>query len=105
MTRAVCVKCGDIKHGGFNPCGECGFLPTSELDLAYSLALTDHYFDHNALQELSKGMRAGQPRPSLSPDQEAEFLKAVRDGRKILPANNSVKHDGREKRKKKWRIW
>ena len=103
MTTAVCVKCGGIKHGGFTTCGECGFLPASEFDLAYSLALTDHYFDQNKLQEISKDMRAGQPRPSLPPEQEEEFLKAIRDDqiRKILPSNNSVKGNGREKRKKK----
>ena len=91
MTIAVCVKCGGIKFGGFTTCGECGFLPASDLDLAYSLALTDHYFDQNTLQEISKHMKAGQPRPRLLPEQEEEFLKAVRDeqSRKILPASTS----------------
>ena len=65
MTVAVCVKCGSIKHGALNDCRACGFRPETEIHLAYSLALTDHYFSLHVLREISGEMKRGAPRPSL----------------------------------------
>ena len=98
MTKAVCVECGHIKFGSFTECGECGFLPAAEIDLAYSVALTDHYFDQNTLQKISKNMKAGRPRPHLPADQEKKFLKAVRDENflKMMPTIIPPKRDGRD---------
>ena len=98
MTKAVCVECGHIKFGSFTECGECGFLPASEIDLAYSLALTDHYFDQKTLQKISKNMRAGKPRPHLPADQEDKFLRAVRDEKflKMMPTITPAQRDGGE---------
>jgi hypothetical protein len=78
MTVAVCVKCGSLKRGGFNSCQLCGFRPEAETDLAYSLALTDHYFSVDTLNEISTAMQGGQPRPSLPKDQEDQLREAVR---------------------------
>lgn len=84
MTVAVCVKCGAIKHGAFNPCNSCGSHPEAEIDLAYSLALTDHYFSADVLEQISAAMLEGKPRPSLPPEQEDFFLKILRDNPKML---------------------
>ncbi|HEX2555524.1 MAG TPA: hypothetical protein VHL98_17640 [Microvirga sp.] len=78
MTVAVCVRCGAMKHGGFNPCDACGFEPDTEIDAAYSLALTDHYFTHAVLEEISASIRSGRPRPSMPPEQEEEMRAACR---------------------------
>jgi hypothetical protein len=80
MTVAVCVKCGAIKHGAFNPCVACGERPASEDDLVYSLVLTDHYFPAETLQGISASMLAGKPRPSLPPEQEAQFREMFTKG-------------------------
>jgi len=80
MTVAVCVKCGAIKHGAFNPCRSCGERPASEDDLVYSLVLTDHYFPVETLQGISGSMLAGKPRPSLPPEQEAQFREMFKTG-------------------------
>ena len=83
MTVAVCVQCGAIKHGAFTPCAECGFDPDTELDAAYSLALTDHYFSRDVLDQISSSIRSGRPRPSLPPDQEDRFREAARPFLKV----------------------
>ena len=84
MAIAVCVKCGAIKYGAFGRCGSCGQAPESELDLAYSLALTDHHLSASQLEEYSAWMLAGNPRPSMSLEQEQEFKNKIRSGGKQL---------------------
>jgi hypothetical protein len=78
MTAAVCVKCGFIKHGAFNGCQICGSRPETEIDLAYSLALTDHYFSLDVLRQISTDMKRGAPCPSLPPEQEDHMREAAR---------------------------
>lgn len=78
VTVAVCVKCGSIKHGAFNHCSACGMRPETEADLTYSLALTDHYFSADVLNQISVAMLSGKPRPSLPPDQEEKLRDAAR---------------------------
>ena len=86
MTVAVCVKCGAIKHGAFNACGVCGGRPLSEDELTYSLVMTDHYFSVDDLNGMSAAMLSGKPRPSLPPEQEAEFKEMLRkmEGGKLM---------------------
>jgi hypothetical protein len=86
MTVAVCVKCGAIKHGAFNACGACGERPLSEDELTYSLVMTDHYFSVEDLNGMSAAMLSGKPRPSLPPEQEAQFKEMLRkmEGGKLL---------------------
>lgn len=80
MTLALCVKCGVFKHGAFNPCESCGFRPIDDLDMAYSLALTDHHFTAETLKEIGAEIpQMGVP--SLPLDQEKELLTVVRDPR------------------------
>lgn len=79
MTTAVCVSCGSLKWGAFNPCSECSFRPSSDIDLAYSLALTDHYFDTEVLEQIGESIKNGDPRPSLPTEQEDHFLRVVQN--------------------------
>jgi hypothetical protein len=69
------MKCGAIKHGAFNSCAACGARLLSEDDLACSLALSDHYFSADVLEEVSASMLAGNPRPSLPPELEKKTGK------------------------------
>ncbi|MGE3335533.1 MAG: hypothetical protein AB7I36_17960 [Rhodospirillaceae bacterium] len=39
--RGICLKCGELKEGSYDPCSRCGFHPTSEIDLVNSLALNE----------------------------------------------------------------
>jgi hypothetical protein len=79
MTIAVCVGCGTKKIGAWTTCGACGLLPQTEVDVAYSLVLTDHYFSREVLDRISSDMLRGLPRPSLPPEQEAAFLSQARE--------------------------
>ena len=90
MTVAVCVNCGAIKHGAFDPCDKCHVCPENEADLAYSLALTDHYFSIDVLNQISKDMRDGKPRPSLPRDQEEKFREAARESLKTFRKTRSL---------------
>jgi hypothetical protein len=78
MTVAVCVKCGSIKYGAFNNCQVCGVRPEIEIDLTYSLALTDRYFSVDILKQISGDMKQGAPRPSLPPEQEDYMREGAR---------------------------
>lgn len=76
MTLAVCAKCGATKIGALTWCPACKFEPGGDPDNdddLYSMILSDHYFPAERLEEFSKGMQAGLPRPKLSLVQEAEF--------------------------------
>jgi hypothetical protein len=90
MTIAVCVNCGFIKHGA---CGACGSFPESETELAYSLALTDHYFSAETLQEISAAMLAGGPRPQLPPEQEQQFRQMVTGDDKMVRALAKIRRE------------
>lgn len=79
MTIAVCALCGQIKHGAFTKCEACEQTPSSELDLAYSLALTDHYFPVEALSQISQRFIQTGKRPILPPEQEQVMLEAARE--------------------------
>jgi hypothetical protein len=46
---------------------------------AYSLALTDHYFAVDILEQISASMLGGKPRPALPQDQE-KFLRGMVKG-------------------------
>jgi hypothetical protein len=78
MTQALCLKCGTFKDGAFNACESCGFSPVDDQDLAYSLALTDHYFALETLREIGRAI-PDRGRPSLPPEQEQELLATVRN--------------------------
>ena len=84
MTNAICVKCGAMKYGAFGRCGSCGQGPESEIDLAYSFALTDHYLSASQLEEYSAWMLAGNPPPLMSPEQEEQFKEKIQSGGKQL---------------------
>lgn len=74
MTIAVCVFCGSLKYGAVVCCKSCGATPASEREIAYSLFLSDHHFDHETLQQISNDMQGGKPHPILPKDQEEVFL-------------------------------
>jgi hypothetical protein len=78
MTVALCVKCGELKHGAFNTCNGCGFRPVDDYDMAYSLALTDQYFALDTLREIGAAIPK-HGRPSLPPEQEEQMLATIRD--------------------------
>jgi hypothetical protein len=78
MTVALCVKCGAFKHGAFNTCDSCRFRPVDDYDVAYSLALTDHYFALETLREIGAALPK-RGRPSLPPEQEKQMLATIRD--------------------------
>ena len=56
----------------------CGFRPVDDQELAYSLALTDHYFALETLREIGRAIPE-RGRPTLPPEQEQELLATIRN--------------------------
>ncbi|MBM3543854.1 MAG: hypothetical protein FJX44_05030 [Alphaproteobacteria bacterium] len=84
MTVALCAKCGAKKFGSFTRCPECGFVPQTEDDFVYSLALSDHYFSTDTLGEIAASIKASGRAPLLPRDQEDKFREAIRQDEAIL---------------------
>lgn len=59
MTFAVCYCCGNGKHGAFSVCENCGRKPQIEEDIIMSLAMTDHYFKKDYLEQMGLQLRSG----------------------------------------------
>jgi hypothetical protein len=60
MTYAICIKCGEGKHGAFVPCLKCGFMPESRSDQARSILLSDLNTDIATLDAAGAKLRAGE---------------------------------------------
>jgi len=80
MTVAVCFACGEFKVGAFTPCLACGAEPTTDNDLAQSLALTDHYLTPEGLAQVQQQAAAGQP-INIDPDFYESLLKSFQEER------------------------
>lgn len=83
MTQAVCFKCGAIKFGAikfgaFCPCPDFQAMPKCEEDLAISLAMTDHYFDLDALKQIGASVRERGEPPLLHPETREHILATIR---------------------------
>lgn len=61
MTVAVCLRCGEFKHGAFTCCQKCGHHPKEEEDLTRHLLATDHCLDHDALAAIAENVKSGEP--------------------------------------------
>jgi hypothetical protein len=83
MTVAICFACGEFKVGAFTPCPACGAEPQTDDDLAYSLALTDHYLTPEGLAQVQQ-QAAGQP-INIDPDFSAQLLQGLRKEREAKP--------------------
>ena len=60
MTQAVCIHCGSMKLGAVNSCNSCGFQPSSDDEIIRSVAMSDHYFKIDILENMGQIIRSGQ---------------------------------------------
>jgi hypothetical protein len=61
MTLAVCLECGELKHGAFTPCQKCGYTPNDDESLTKHLLVTDHFLDSKSLQSIADRVKSGKP--------------------------------------------
>jgi len=66
MTVAVCFKCGELKHGAFNPCRGCFAQPKLKDDLIISLAMSDHYLNKSSLTQIGSQIKMTGKPPGLN---------------------------------------
>lgn len=83
MTFALCFNCGSVKHGSFTPCSKCNLSPTTDEEFAHSLALSDHYFPLQSLNQMSERVRQGA-KIELLPGELEKLLPAAREARRML---------------------
>jgi hypothetical protein len=81
MTQAVCVKCGEIKHGAFTNCHHCAARPVTDDELVISLAMTDHYFEATTMKQMGAAVAAGKT-PHLDEKTRHDLLKQLENVRK-----------------------
>ncbi len=96
MTVAVCFNCGELKLGAWTPCQHCHTLPKEDDDLVQSLALTDHFLDKSALENMSKLIANGQKMP-LDVDTYQKLLQHIQspqNARVIRMLRNLYDSDG-----------
>jgi hypothetical protein len=55
MTQALCLNCGAIKFGAFNPCPECKASSTGNQDL--DIAFSDHFLSESTLKDFGSVIR------------------------------------------------
>src|ERR1700694_3992895 len=60
MSIAVCIACGEQKHGALAPCGRCGFEPSSPIDRAKSCMLTNLQLPTEEFSKVEALIRTGQ---------------------------------------------
>jgi hypothetical protein len=80
MTIAICFACGEYKLSAFTPCPACGTEPQTDDDLAYSLALTDHYLTPEGLAQVQQQALAGEP-INIDPDFYEQLRQGLREER------------------------
>ena len=61
MTVAVCLHCGEFKHGAFNPCLKCGYTPDDDESLTKHLLVSDHYHSRETMEAIAARVKAGEP--------------------------------------------
>jgi hypothetical protein len=61
MTIAVCLRCGELKHGALTPCPACSYTPAEAEDQARHLMVSDHYHSRDALEGISARVKRGEP--------------------------------------------
>lgn len=82
MTKAICWRCGNLKHGAFNPCPSCGLEPLDDEDILISLYLTDHFQSDEDLQDFVGRIRSGQL-IHIPPDMRVEMFPMLLEVKRI----------------------
>lgn len=75
MTRAICIRCGNEKHGCWTPCPRCGHQPFGTSEVAWSLVLSDHTMTDEGLAEIGEFISENKRLPSFGEEVEAAFRR------------------------------
>ncbi len=83
MTIAKCIYCGTLKWGAMSACKSCDQGPADERAMASSLALSDHNFEVEELQQISDEIGKTGKCPVLPIEQEQRLVRAVGEDRNM----------------------
>lgn len=87
MTVAICIKCGNTKHGALTNCRKRGFTPHENKDKAKSMIVTDHILSRSELEQIGRRIQAGLP-VDFPEDAVNNYVKLIEEnpGLDKLPA-------------------
>lgn len=108
MTTAVCFNCGEIKFGAFCPCDSCGRAPKSEDEHIISLAMTDHHFDQEGLEQISEATKKNGRPPDLAPENREQIRNLLREcAPMVSEMENLMTEEANQAAPKKpwWKFW
>src|SRR5688572_12838354 len=60
MTASVCTSCGAMKIGALTHCKKCKFDPSTDVERAKALLLSDHHLDRAGLAAASAAIQGGE---------------------------------------------
>jgi hypothetical protein len=61
VTIAVCLRCGEFKHGAFTTCSKCDYLPDDDESLTKHLLVSDHFHTEETLKAIAARIKSGEP--------------------------------------------
>jgi hypothetical protein len=101
MTIAICLRCGEYKHGAFNKCSACHYEPSTLKHKAMSMLLSDHNCNEVQLAAHSNNIKIGstayidqeelQAMMSVLGSPQGEALSGMLDHILKTPATQHVK--------------
>jgi hypothetical protein len=80
MTQAVCFNCGELKFGSFTECGHCHLRPATDDHMAFSMAISDHYFSIDQLNEIGQKIKNGE-NIKLNEDDKRKLINGMQEAR------------------------
>jgi hypothetical protein len=90
-----------MKFGAFVACKQCGKTPRTDDDLIMSLAMTEHYFKIDTMQQMGQAIKDGRP-PHLDEATRKNLLDNLVQFKKT-PVGNFLGGSARQEKKKlKW---
>src|SRR5690606_30635247 len=77
MTQAECLNCDELKFGSFTDGEICHRIPENDEDKAFSIALSDHYFSLEQLNEIGNKIKNGENVKLNDADKQRFMSKSV----------------------------
>ena len=82
MTQALCLNCGEIKHGAWKPCFECGFEPKTQEEFDQVMNFEEIIKTKDDLLEAEAAKRPGRKSGAQTPAKPSERKKGSSKNKK-----------------------
>ena len=80
MALGICISCGQLKRSHLKQCSNCGFKPSSDLEMAKSLYLSvAHYFGEDEQSSYFTKQQLADFSQQIKSGKGIEFKQAIID--------------------------